>query len=47
VTATISLGGGSHPDGMLAAAAQPTTSIALLEVQLATQREALAQLGSG
>jgi hypothetical protein len=46
VTATISLVAESHPEGILVAAAQLTTSIALLEAQLAAQRKARAQLGS-
>jgi Alpha/beta hydrolase len=47
VTATISLVGGSQPDGLIAAAARLGASIASLEAQISAQREALTQLASG
>ena len=47
MTATISLVAGSQPEGMIAAAARLTASIASVEAQVAAQRAALAQLASG
>jgi pimeloyl-ACP methyl ester carboxylesterase len=47
VTATISLVAGSQPDGLIAAGARLTASIASLEAQIAAQRGALAQLTTG
>lgn len=47
MTATISLVAGSQPDGMLAAAARLTASIAHVEAQVAAQRAAVARLAFG
>jgi calpain family cysteine protease len=47
MTATISLVGATHPEGLLDAANRQTASIAALAAQIDAQQSALTQLGSG